>query len=312
MDSSCPSNDVKQKDSLFIPEIVISNNPLQKLDLSITKACKSLCKIIISPKKIGSGFLIQLFKGKDQFFCLMTNEHVVTKKMIEERQKIDAYYDSQSKLIEINLNPQERFIKDFRDIEIDATIIEILPKDDIPKDYFLLPLIDYMDNYDKLIGEDIAIIQFPKGEMNYSYGKIIEIRQTLLYEFAYNASTDKGSSGSPIFLKGTTKVVGIHKGNEIKNEDKTIKKNIGNFIFPIFSYFKNYLGNRSEINDNHFINDETNKVIQTKNVLNNNKEVTLGNKINNNEKNNLVENNSNIKELNQLTIIYEIKNTKIQ
>ena len=42
----------------------------------------------------------------------------------------------------------------------------------IPNDYFLLTLLDYRDNYDKLINEDIAIIQYPKGEMNYSYGKI--------------------------------------------------------------------------------------------------------------------------------------------
>ena len=226
MDSSGPSNDAKQKDFHFKPEMKISDNPLQKLDPLIVKACKSLCKIIISPKKLGSGFLIQLFKGKEQFFCMITCEHVVTKKMIEQRQKIVAYYDSESKLVEIHLNPEERFIKDFKDIQIDATVIEILPRDNIPQDYFLLPLIDYMDNYKELINKDIAIIQYPKGEMNYSFGIIKDMTNShpYQYEFVHNASTLEGSSGSPIFLKGTTKVVGIHKGAKENIIEGNIKK----------------------------------------------------------------------------------------
>ena len=57
------------------------------------------------------------------------------------------------------------------------------------------------------------------------------------YEFSHNANTDEGLSGSPIFLKGTTKVIGIHKyGIETDN----IKENFGDFIYPIFTYFKNY------------------------------------------------------------------------
>ena len=82
-----------------------------------------------------------------------------------------------------------------------------------------------MDNYDKLMDKKIAIIQYPQGEMNYSYGKIIEMTYEAKYEFAHDASNDKASSGSPIFLKGKTKVVGIHKGGiEIVFKDKIIKK----------------------------------------------------------------------------------------
>ena len=47
------------------------------------------------------------------------------------------------------------------------------------------------------------------------------------------ASTLSGSSGSPIVLKDTNLVIGIHK-----NENKNLKENYGDFIGPIFLYFK--------------------------------------------------------------------------
>ena len=56
-------------------------------------------------------------------------------------------------------------------------------------------------------------------------GEIIKVKK---YELFHNASTKEGSSGSPIFLKNTTKVIGIHKQG-----DKYKEENYGNFIFPI-------------------------------------------------------------------------------
>ena len=38
------------------------------------------------------------------------------------------------------------------------------------------------------------------------------------YEFTHDANTDEGSSGSPIFLKNSSKVIGINKiGNTSQN-----------------------------------------------------------------------------------------------
>ena len=61
----------------------------------------------------------------------MTNEHVITKEMIKQKITIDIFYDSQSEFREIKLNPKERLIKEFKDIQIDVTIIEIISKDNI-------------------------------------------------------------------------------------------------------------------------------------------------------------------------------------
>ena len=70
-------------------EVIISPEGFYLLDQSITRASKSLCKIIVSSGRISSGFLIQLFKGQKNFYCLMTNEHVITKEIIKQKLTID-------------------------------------------------------------------------------------------------------------------------------------------------------------------------------------------------------------------------------
>ena len=119
--SSSDSKDIEKK-----KEVIISPEGFYSLDPSITQTSKSLCKIIISSGKMSSGFLIQLFKGRKEFYCLMTNEHVITKEMIEKKIIIDIYYDSQSKFRNIELNTDERIIKEFTDIKMDITVIEII------------------------------------------------------------------------------------------------------------------------------------------------------------------------------------------
>ena len=59
------------------------------------------------------------------------------------------------------------------------------------------------------------------------------------YEFTHLASTEKGSSGSPIFLDKSVKVLGIHKeGNEVK------KENYADFIYPAINLIKNDMRKR--------------------------------------------------------------------
>ena len=56
---------------------------------------------------------------------------------MENTRKIKAIYNNGQN--EIYLNIDERFNKDFSFKDLDIYIIEILPKDNIPEDYFLLP-----------------------------------------------------------------------------------------------------------------------------------------------------------------------------
>ena len=71
----------------------------------------------------------------------MTNEHVVAKNLIDSKEKIVIYFDGQNKRREIILNENKRYIRDYRYIDLDVTIIQILKEDNIDKEYFLLPYI---------------------------------------------------------------------------------------------------------------------------------------------------------------------------
>ena len=147
-------------------ENILNGKMPTKLDPYIVNVSKSLC-FIQTPSSSGSGFLIKLFKGTQYFYCLMTCEHVIKRQMVNRRKTIKFFYDCfNAKQIEIVLNPDERLIQDFRnpnpnerEYDIDAIVIEILPKDNIPKEFFLLPDIRSIYNFNKLEGKTIAIIQ---------------------------------------------------------------------------------------------------------------------------------------------------------
>jgi len=236
-------------DKTRINEVEISNSPLNKVDRWISYISPSICKIKCLNKK-GTGCLIKLKKtNEEDLYFLMTNEHVIARNIVEAKEKINISYDFGEKEKEIDLNKDKRFIKDYMDINIDIIIIQILEEDNIDKKYFLLP---YMGEISNLKGKRICIAQIPKGkELFFSEGDITKIQN---YELAYDATTDKGSSGSPIFLKNTTEVIGIHKqGNTSKPE------NYGNFLFPIIQSIK--LNNENEYNKKEDYNTNKRKFI---------------------------------------------------
>ena len=147
---------------------------IKNISINLSTVLKSFCKIEYDDK-ISSGFLIKFFKSSQDFFCLMTNKQVISREIISQRKKITFYYDSGTKMKEIDLFPDERFIKDFQDLNIDATIIEIKPNDGITKDYFLIPPIDYMYNSNELLNKEVLVLDYRFGQLPYSTGKIKEI-----------------------------------------------------------------------------------------------------------------------------------------
>ena len=228
-----------------INECFIQTSSFEKMEANISVTLKSVCKIKIETAlgtKYGTGFLFKFWIEQECFYCLITNEHVISNDIISNNNIIYIHYDSEYKVINIQLNKNERYIKTFIDIGLDITVVEILDKDNISKDYFLL---EESRNINNLINSEIYIPQFAKGkELVYANGIIKEINN---YEFTHLASTDQGSSGSPIFLKNRVKVIGIHKQS---NVDKT--ENYGDFIYPIIDLIKEDIYKRR--NNGKYIN----------------------------------------------------------
>ena len=159
-------------DSQYIINQAIMRDPDLNPINNIMEIGKSICKIITS-KSLGTGFLIKLNKKNKQFYCLMTNEHVIKQNMISNKETIKVFYDNQRKNFELELDKNERFIQDFLYLGLDVTLIEILPKDNISDDYFLLPNLEYINGYKQFENKKIYIFQFPEGgNLSYSVGII--------------------------------------------------------------------------------------------------------------------------------------------
>ena len=245
--SPCES---KNNQNNRINHTVFKKSKIEEVDIPLNKVLKSICKIKIydvnGEYKIGTGFLLKFLKEEKLFYCLMTNEHVINKEIIESNIEIEVFYDFEEKQINIDLKWWERFIKCYKNYDI--AIVEILKEDNIEEKYFLSPDLDYNNLNDK----KIYIPQYPNGEkLSYARGKILEIDKIKKYEIAHNASTISGSSGSPIFLEGTNKVIGIHKQG---TKNKT--KNFGSFIYPIINLLNNNIFYNPEQYEGSYVNNK--------------------------------------------------------
>ena len=91
---------------LLKPQTKNIEKPLHSLK-KLYIVARSVCEIFVSLNKLATGFFILLFKQGQLFSCLITNQYVVTKEMIEDKTKIEVLYDKETKLMEIKLNPEE-------------------------------------------------------------------------------------------------------------------------------------------------------------------------------------------------------------
>jgi len=86
-----------------IKEYMLVNSPLIKIDSDISYVSKSICKIKIETTVgtiYGTGFLLRFYIDHEAFYCLVSNEHVINKDIINNENNIYIYH------MIVNLNQQ--------------------------------------------------------------------------------------------------------------------------------------------------------------------------------------------------------------
>ena len=71
-------------------EDIIAGSEIRSIDSCLFEVCPSICKILYPTEKgikKGTGFLIKLYKENEPLFCLMTNDHVITKEVIKKKNR---------------------------------------------------------------------------------------------------------------------------------------------------------------------------------------------------------------------------------
>ena len=202
------------------------------------KARKSICKIVYEEgKSSGTGFFMKI----NSVGYLITNFHVIPDNLINKIISLELY---NHRKIKIELNNRDM---QFFNI-LDITKIEVKDSDDIIKDIdFLEYDLNYTTGYKQYKNMDVFALQYPKDKIEIAAGTIMNIGDEYEYEFEHNIDTTNGSSGSPIIIPNTLKVIGIHKAG-----DKEEKINYGSFIGEIFKD-KNKSKNKDKDNINYII-----------------------------------------------------------
>ena len=107
----------------------------------------------------GTGFFIKLNIKNVERYYLMTCEHVIREDFIKEKKSIIIYYGkvNKEKKLEIKLDTSKWRIKYFVQ-PYDITQIEILEQDNINKDKYLLPDLNYKNGFDLYISKKMIFI----------------------------------------------------------------------------------------------------------------------------------------------------------
>ena len=264
----------KSKEINFIKEVIIKGNghylKLSEIIELYKEGEKKTCKINLDEIN-GSGFFLEINENLSIPFkkVLFTCNHVLNGNYIKLNNKIKI----KNKIMEnyINIKNSELYTlenykigekdlnkrKIFTDKYLDYTCIEILDNDFENNNIEFFEINNNQIEKDK----DIFILQHPEGEddLSYSLGQIIKKNNSTIY---HSASTEVGSSGSPIINRKDYSVIGIHYGG-------TNNYNTAHDINYILSDIKSKLLNINiikniikKLKDQNLINVNNNKYLE--------------------------------------------------
>ena len=130
------------------------------------KLYNSIVRIEVENSIAGTGFFIKLkIKEKERFY-LVTCQHVIKEEYVRKKKKIRFYYGEYDNEKELEIELKERNIKYFVE-PLDATLIEILEKDNISKDKYLQADLNYKNGYDYYLKEkmnDFYLAGYPNNK----------------------------------------------------------------------------------------------------------------------------------------------------
>ena len=174
---------------------------------------KNVCKIILDQTQ-GTGFFCKIpFPEHNKMLpVLITSSHVINEEFLNK--------DDAKIVLEIKANPnvKELNLKDrikYANKKYDSTIIEIKPEDNISDfleldDIIVDDIISGKNKNEVFIDESIYIIEYVKGELNYSTGILSNTDENNKVLLRHTCGTGIGSTGSPILNVKTNRVIGIH------------------------------------------------------------------------------------------------------
>ena len=174
---------------------------------------KNICKIILDQIQ-GTGFFCKIpFPDHNKMLpVLITSSHVINEEFLnKEDEKIALEIKADPNIKELNLKDRIKYANK----KYDTTIIEIKPEDNISDfleldDIIVDDIISDKNKNEVFIEENIYILEYVKGELNYSTGILSNTDENNKVLLRHTCGTGIGSTGSPILNVKTNRVIGIH------------------------------------------------------------------------------------------------------
>ena len=230
-----------------IEQEILNNNqpipiPIEGIKTILYQIENYICKIYKHKSEKGTGFFCNIPYLDKTLPFLVTNNHVLNEKDIENNKIIKLALNN-NKEIEIIMDNRR---KRYTNIKLDITFIEIRPDKDNIKHFMELDKeVINKDSENDILdleykNKSIYIFHYPKGELSVSYGLIDNLNEGKIINLCCN--TEETLSGSPILSLETYKIIGIHYGGNNKNNEGTFIK----YIMEVFE--KETKKTRDEIN----------------------------------------------------------------
>ena len=184
--------------------------------------------IIYGKDKKGNGFFTKIPFPDDENLLpvLITNNHIIDESYLKNNKEIIISQDDDNR---IKLVLKNRII--YTNEKNDITIIEIKENKDNIK--YFLELDKNINTSFSYYSESIYILQyFSLHSLSVSFGITKQMDNKKENNFIHFCNTEPGSSGSPLLLLSTNKVIGIHVGSSKYNNC-----NIGLFLNEIIIDF---------------------------------------------------------------------------
>ena len=269
-------NEVMIKDAVDPVSLETSKTILDQME-------NCVCKIHVGKKK-GTGFFMKIPYKNKELNVLITNNHVLNDEKLEKGKNVTFSLNNEKTTINLNIDDT---MKRYTNEILDITIIELKENDKINKflelDKQILDLID-SKNYDNseyinnlYENNSIYILNYIE-EIFVSYGLLTKVKGD---KITHKCSTDDGSSGSPILLLKTNKVIGVHYGGSKHNLDYNFGTLLVKSIIEFQTITNNLLvikGNKST-NNSTIITDSNNPKFSNINLISHN--------LNNNDNSNI-------------------------
>ena len=219
-----------------------SDNQINYIPKEIKEKLSQTITRIQIENKISTGFFMKMnIQGKIHYF-LLTSAHSITKENIDSKITISIFYGKAEQETEKKIElDNKRFIKCFIDDDIDATILEILPEDEIPENKYLFPDLNYKNGYQQYFN-NIGIYSagyYTNDDINkidifYSMVEILSYKDNNNFNnFIHDCEIKNGLTGSPL-INLSKRVVGINSQNNDKNNPLNYGVFIGAIIDKIF------------------------------------------------------------------------------